>query len=319
MTVNVTEVRRQWLTELYEANSAAVFNQCRRLLKSPEDAADATQEIFLRAATSLSETVEAPQARAWLNTVARNYCIDLIRRRERLGTAMATLGATADAPGDSVESVDDRAMLLAILPKLGERERQALWQSAVEDLPLSAIARTFGISYLAAAQLLHRARRRALVLATRLAVVLGLLRFGQAARKSRWLRQTQQVAAVVAIPAVTALLIVTSAPPQHVVQAQAKTPAHAVAVAPTQPAPATGPLPATGPAPTPAKAPPPAVAAVPPAVVAPVKSAAVRTAPVKPVTPVQPSPAPAPVDRDKDHGKGRDRDDLPHPSPPHKK
>jgi len=78
VTPQLTDARRRWLSELYEANSAAVFNQCRRLLTSREDAADATHEVFLRAAASLSEDPNTPQARAWLITVARNHSIDAV-------------------------------------------------------------------------------------------------------------------------------------------------------------------------------------------------------------------------------------------------
>ena len=314
MTVDVSEARQQWLSELYKANSAAVFYQCRRLLKSPEDAADATQEIFLRAATSLSQDLGAPQARAWLNTVARNYCIDLIRRRERLGVAVTTLAATADAPVSSVQSVEDRELLLAILPRLGERERQALWQSAVEDLPLTEIARSFGISYLAAAQLLHRARRRALLLATRLAIILGLARLSQAWRRSRFIQLGQQVAAVVALPVAVALLAISSSAEKPPTRAHAQAPVAFASAGHSQKAPVKGTLPATGPPASSPSLPAPMVALAPPVRASGVEAATVVAAP-KPVTvtvkPVPP-PTPAPVDRDKDHGKGHDRDDLAH-------
>ena len=303
MSVEVDDARRQWLSELYAANSAAVYKQCRRMLKDPEEAADATQEIFLRAATSLSESVRGPEAGAWLNTVARNYCIDLIRRRKRLGSAMTTLRATADAPAKSVESVDDRELLLAVLPRLSPRERRALWQSAVEDLPLSEIARSLGISYLAAAQLIHRARRRALALATRLAIILGLARLGRAARRSKLLQHSQQVAAVVALPVAIGLIVVSSAAPQVTTRAHAQSQRPSPAIQNPAP-PGNGALPATGPPPVAAQLPAAAVLTRPPS--------ATTVKPPVPAAPVKPTPAPAPADRDKDHGKGHDRDDAPH-------
>ena len=310
MSVEVDDARRQWLSELYSANSAAVFKQCRRMLKDPEEAADATQEIFLRAATALSESVRGAEAGAWLNTVTRNYCIDLIRRRKRFGSAMTTLAATSDAPAESVESVDDRQLLLAVLPRLSPRERRALWQSAVEDLPLAEIARSLGISYLAAAQLLHRARRRALAVATRLAIILGLARLGRVARRSRLLQNTQQLAAVVVLPVAMGLIIVSSAAPMAPTRAHAQSPPLRTANRPPpailKPAPPiNGTLPATGPPPVAARLPATAVLARPPSATT-VKSPA-------PAAPVKPMPPPTPADRDKDHGKGRDRDDATHP------
>jgi RNA polymerase sigma-70 factor (ECF subfamily) len=300
VTVDVTDARRQWLSELYKANAPAVFKQCRRLLKSPEDAADATQEIFLRAATSLSEDVVGAQAGAWLNTVARNYCIDLIRRRERLGSAMTTLGATADAPAAPEESVENRELLLAVLPQLGVRERQALWQSAVEDLPLSEIARSLGISYLAAAKLLSRARQRALVLATRLAIILGLTQLGQAARRGQFMERAQRLAGVVAVPVAVALIITSSSSPQTVrAIAQARLPITAAQIPPPVQNPIT--LPKNQP---PAANPTPAILHALPIAVTKVKPAA--PAPTKGL----PKPAPRPVVCDKDHGKGLGWDEL---------
>jgi DNA-directed RNA polymerase specialized sigma24 family protein len=59
VSLNLTDDRRRWLSELYESNSAAVFNVSYRLLNSREDAADATHEVFLRAANSLSEAPDS--------------------------------------------------------------------------------------------------------------------------------------------------------------------------------------------------------------------------------------------------------------------
>jgi RNA polymerase sigma-70 factor, ECF subfamily len=299
VTVNLDDARRQWLSELYEANAAAVFNQCRRLLRSPEDAADATQEVFLRAAASLSEPPDSSEARRWLTTVARNYCIDVLRRRERFGTAVATLAATADGADEGVQSVEDRQLVLAVLQQMGTRERQALWQSAVEDLPVAEVAKASGLSYLAAAQLLHRARRQALVLATRLAAVLGLAALGRwLTRRSSLLQRSQQIAAVVAIPAVIGLAVVSSSPQPPIV-AQAKSPSRLVVVQTPVPAVQPSALPAVNtppPAPTPSSAPAPAAAVL-----------AAQVVVAKPV--VKPSPPPT-VSDEKDHGKGRDRDDL---------
>jgi RNA polymerase sigma-70 factor, ECF subfamily len=297
VTLNLTDTRRRWLSELYEANSDAVFNLCRRLLNSREDAADATHEVFLRAAASLDEPPNSPQARGWLMTVARNHSIDIIRRRERLGTAMITLAATADAGADAVEAVEDRELLLSVLRELGVRDREALWQSAVERRPLAEIARSFNLSYTAAAQLLSRARRRALLVAARLAVILGLTQLGRVVRRQNWAERGQLVAGVV-VPVLVAAVVVSSSP-------------HAeMGVAATLPAavPYQGPgighrsprvvaqLPETGPS----------TALAPTGAVAP---AAAQVLGVQTVPPVLiPKPSPPPFNADVDHGKGRDRD-----------
>ena len=308
MSLNLTETRREWLAELYEANSAAVFNLCRRFLTSPEDAADASHEVFLRAAASLTEPPTSPQARAWLIRVARNHCIDLLRRRERFGLALTILAATADVSEESIQAVEDRQLLLAVLEQLSVRDRAALWQSAVERRPLAEIARSFDLSYMATAQLLSRARRRALVLAARLAVILGLAQLGRASRRLNWAQRGPQLAAAVVVPALIAVVVVGSSPHAEI-SAGATSPAasaQALLGLGHRTTRVTAQLPATGPTAPPA----PVVASGPVA-----SGVAHQTKAILPVPTSVGVTVPAVIDID--HGKGRDRDDLipKHPGP----
>ena len=303
MTLNLDDARRRWLSELYEANSAAIFNLCRRLLNSREDAADAMHEVFLRAAASLFEPPGSPQARGWLTRVARNYCIDLLRRRERFGSALITLAATADPGGDSVQSVEDRELLTTVLRQLGVRDREALWQSAVELRSLPEIARSFNLSYTAAAQLLSRARRRAVLVAARLAVILGLAQLGQVFRRSNAAHRGQQLAAVVVVPIMVAAVVISSSPHAEVGAAATSHAAGAQAQGPSIGHPSA--LPATGPSTPPVTTG--ALAALPAA-----STVATVPAPAG-VTPI--AARPVPTDLDIDHGKGRDRDDTIHKHP----
>ena len=303
MTLNLDDARRRWLSELYEANSAAIFNLCRRLLNSREDAADAMHEVFLRAAASLFEPPRSPQARGWLTRVARNYCIDLLRRRERFGSALITLAATADPGGDSVQSVEDRELLTTVLRQLGVRDREALWQSAVELRSLPEIARSFNLSYTAAAQLLSRARRRAVLVAARLAVILGLAQLGQVFRRSNAAHRGQQLAAVVVVPIMVAAVVISSSPHAEIGAPATSHAAGAQAQGPSIGHPPA--LPATGPSTPPVTTG--ALAALPAA-----STVATVPAPAG-VTPI--AAPPVPTDLDIDHGKGRDRDDSIHKHP----
>jgi len=300
---NLTDTRRRWLSELYEANSTAVFNLCRRLLNSREDAADATHEVFLRAAASLSEAPNSPQARAWLMTVARNHSIDLLRRRERFGSALTTLAATADDGVESVQAVEDRQLLVAVLRELGVRDREALWQSAVERRPLAEIARSHGVSYTAAAKLLSRARQRALVLATRLAIILGLAQLGRAARRSNLAHGSQLVAAFVIMPLAMATLVGSSsanAPIGAAVSVQTPSVVSLRPLVGDRSTRAGGQLPGTGTSPLLA-----GIGAVAQALAAQVAAAAAVSTPVSPT-----AIPPVPSDTDVDHGKGPDWDDT---------
>lgn len=198
--------RTVWLTTLYEANVRMVFTTCRRLLQNPEDAADATHEVFLRAAVSLHVPPDSKDARAWLTTVARNHCLDVLRRRRRHQSALTTLGAGAP-PMESETVVVDRQLAQTVLEQLAVRERQALWESHVEQRPVGEIAERLGLSYLAAAQLLSRARRRAALVAAELAAIFLLIRSSVLRRRGALQNLGQPVAAVLVVPLVVTVLI----------------------------------------------------------------------------------------------------------------
>jgi len=207
--------RRRWLSDLYEANAGAVFRLCCRLLKSPEDAADATHEVFLRAITSLPIRSTVGLGRAWLMTVARNHCLDVLRRRKRLGSALALLAADGRGAPNCDVAVIDRQLLAAVLHELGKRDRLVLWQSAVERRPLGEIASYLGLSYMAAAQLRHRARTRASMIAARLAALLGILASHQLRRSAEFTNVAQSMTVAALAPVVAAAFVTFSAPPTY--------------------------------------------------------------------------------------------------------
>jgi len=188
------------IDELYRANYPAVFRVCSSILRNPDDAADAAQEVFLIALESLDPNAPRSAARAWLLTVTRNHCLDLLRRRKRLGKALVTLGHDAGRGADMETAVADRDFVDVVFKHLSERERLALWQSAVESRPLADIAGRLRLSYMAAAQVLHRARRHAVQVAARVAVVFGIFNIGRQRPGSGSVLAATRLAAAAAVP-----------------------------------------------------------------------------------------------------------------------
>lgn len=163
------------LANLYEAHFPAVFRQCLAHLNDREEAADAAQDVFTKAARFGTAPEPDERSRAWLLTVARNHCIDLLRRRHRLSGALLRLEPDADRTADPERTTIDRHLLHAVLDPLPPRDRQLLWESAVERRSLREIAADLRLSYLATAQALRRARQRAGAIAARVAAVFGIL------------------------------------------------------------------------------------------------------------------------------------------------
>jgi len=209
------------IDELYQANRAAVLKLCSSILRNADDAADATQEVFLIALESLDPSAKSGPARAWLLTVARNHCLDLLRRRKRLGKALVTLGPDDSRGTDMETAVADRDFVDSVFKQLSKRERQALWQSAVESRPLTDIASRLRLSYMAAAQVLHRARRRAHQAAARVAVVVGIFHIGRQRPGVGPLVAAQRLATAAAVPLIVAVSMNASSPMPQAASASA--------------------------------------------------------------------------------------------------
>ena len=115
---------------LVRRHQATLYNFCLRMLGQPDDAADVAQESFVQLYSHLSHLDEREPIAPWLFRVARNRCIDLIRRRRTV-----PLGApdqSAEGGGLLHEPADDEP-----LPdELAERaDLQRVLSRAIAELP----------------------------------------------------------------------------------------------------------------------------------------------------------------------------------------
>jgi RNA polymerase sigma-70 factor (ECF subfamily) len=70
--------------QIYEFYSTPIHRYVFRILGSPEQADDLTQETFIRAYQNLDRLGEDPNLSAWLYRIASNICLDALRRRKRI-------------------------------------------------------------------------------------------------------------------------------------------------------------------------------------------------------------------------------------------
>lgn len=110
----------------YRAHYRPVLALCRRLLGRAGYAEDAAQEAFMRAYRAFAEYDSTQPFGAWVARIARNHCIDLIRRR----TQAVRLFDDEDAGRLELPSTDASA-----LAELVSAERAATVQRAIDELP----------------------------------------------------------------------------------------------------------------------------------------------------------------------------------------
>ena len=153
--------------ELVGATHREVYTLCLRVLHDPDDAAEATQDAFLRAWKGLKGYRGDAQFTTWLYRVAMNAAItkqrSRKRRREREVSAEDEVLARIAAPGSIESAAGARVELEAVqraLETLPEHYRLALLFRDVYDLSIEEMARELGISETAAKVRVHRGRKR---------------------------------------------------------------------------------------------------------------------------------------------------------------
>ncbi len=134
--------------------------------RNADDAADLLQETFIKVYRALSRIPEDVNFPAWLYRVARNCCLDEIRRRRRARWTVWD-GAQGAAMMDQIGGEDPEQMMLdregngavrAVLTRMSGRNREALILRECEGMSCEEIGAVFGISRKAVKSMLFRAR-----------------------------------------------------------------------------------------------------------------------------------------------------------------
>jgi RNA polymerase sigma factor (sigma-70 family) len=148
------------LASLYRDNHRWLRAWLYRQLRCPQDAADLTQDTFLRALSS-RQLAQLEEPRAFLGTLARRLLSNLWRRRR---VERAYLAALADLPERFSPSEEDVALVREaietidrLLDGLPQRVRRAFLLNRLEGMPQQAIAELLGISLATVERDLRRA------------------------------------------------------------------------------------------------------------------------------------------------------------------
>lgn len=121
---------------LYEQYYTMVYRLCLLMLKNTQDAEDATQSVFLKVMEKQPVFTDEDHTRAWLLTVTRNYCRDVMRSFwHRKRTDMEQLPEQAAEPFDRQES-----LLFEIFQTLPAKYREVVYLYYFEDYSIKEIA-----------------------------------------------------------------------------------------------------------------------------------------------------------------------------------
>jgi RNA polymerase sigma-70 factor (ECF subfamily) len=153
-------------TELVDATYREVYALCLRILRNPDDAAEATQDAYLKAWRGLARFRGDSAFTTWLYRIAANAAISRHRSRQRRRSRESDVGEDGLADIASPASTEDSASarmdlreLERAVASLPELYRLPLVMRDVYGLSTDEVAQELKISETATKVRIHRARK----------------------------------------------------------------------------------------------------------------------------------------------------------------
>ncbi len=172
LMLRVKQGDRAAFAVLVQKYQQPVMNFVRRTLRDETEAEDLAQNVFLQVYKSASRYVSTAKFSTWLFTIARNLCLNEIRRRSRHPTESldTTHPESEDQPlhqfedkktSSAPESLLQRELegkITQALADLPENQRTALLLCRQDELSYEEIAQVLDCSLSATKSLIHRGR-----------------------------------------------------------------------------------------------------------------------------------------------------------------
>jgi len=172
LMLRVKRGNRAAFAELVEKYKQPVMNLVYRTLRDETEAEDLAQNVFLQVYKSRNRYKRTAKFSTWLFTIARNLCLNELRRRSR-HRAESLEETHGEYEGQPQRQYEDKKNFLPTetllhselaqkieeaLVKLPENQRTAILLCRQEDLSYEEIARVLGCSLSATKSLIHRGR-----------------------------------------------------------------------------------------------------------------------------------------------------------------
>lgn len=160
--------------QIVDAHYRRIYSLTYRMVRSEQDAADLTQETFVRIYKALPRLREGAAAGAWVRRIATNLCLDHLRRRNAApptSSIDAQISTESDTPS-TFEIVDpsgeperlfstaeSRRILQKAVNSLQEDYRVVIVLHHMEDIRVEEIAESLGVPAGTIKSRLSRARK----------------------------------------------------------------------------------------------------------------------------------------------------------------
>lgn len=167
VSVILLDNKKDLFQVLYERYSRKVEDKCYSLLKNKDLTSDSVQNIFEKAFEKLGSFRGNSSFSSWLYSISYNYCIDLLRVKNKLH--YPNYNSSNEIPEIIDETEEDLTeinykRLLTILDLIHPEEKALLLMKYNDDVPIHEIGNSLRISESAAKMRIKRARARVVFL-----------------------------------------------------------------------------------------------------------------------------------------------------------
>jgi RNA polymerase sigma-70 factor (ECF subfamily) len=133
------------------AHHGEIFRYLQRVTARSSEAADLSQETFVRAFRAYTALPSDANVRAWLFTIATNLSRNHFRserRRQRAHAAIGDVRSETDGTGPESETLfrEARGVVEAVVERLPVKQRLAFLLRKVHDLEYEAVGQALGCS-----------------------------------------------------------------------------------------------------------------------------------------------------------------------------
>jgi RNA polymerase sigma-70 factor (ECF subfamily) len=158
---------QQWLGILLQRYTLLLFGVCMKYLKNEEEARDAVQQVFLKVLVELSK-YRVDFFKSWLYMVAKNYCLRMLRNKDRHNQELSEKLALPDAETDLQELLANEqtySFLEQSLIELSQEQRHCVTLFYLQKKSYQQISESTGFNYMQVKSFIQNGKRnlRALV------------------------------------------------------------------------------------------------------------------------------------------------------------
>jgi RNA polymerase sigma-70 factor (ECF subfamily) len=130
---------------LYRTYGPMVYRRCLRILKEPEAAKDATQEVFVKLIRDMSRLEDRETVLPWMYRVATNHCLNLRRNASRRGDDLDAPPLELSSASDQ-DGLPDRLLVQGILSRFDATTQSVAVGVLVDGMEQEEVAEVLGLS-----------------------------------------------------------------------------------------------------------------------------------------------------------------------------